>query len=209
MSVKLKDGERINGILNAENTGMELVSADVERKEKSSILYKNEYGEIDIIIRLLEKIELPLKKKRDREFKRIHKRPFLPTLMRGIRNIFGTVRDSVMEAVNLFMGKAKGKVPGAKFLQGQDKYLDQLKQQTASGIATAYEPILERYIGKKVILLFEGAQGESRFTGILKDYTPQFICMMDVELKYGEDNAGHAADVIVPRDSSVVRYSSR
>lgn len=207
--VRLKDGERIEGTLKPENTGMEILYTGHEKAEGSTIIYKNEYDGVDMILCFPEELEEKLRKKRDRDFKFIHKRPFIPAMMRSIRNMFGTVRDSVMEVVNLFMGRVKGKVPGSRLLQGQDKYLDQIKQQTVSGIATSYEPILERYIGTKVVLVFEGALGETRFKGILKEYTPQFICMMDVDLCYGEDHGSRRADILVPRGASVVRHSSR
>ena len=96
--------------------------------------------------------------------------------------------------------------PAGKVLQGQDKYTSTIQQQMLTTMGTSYEPMLEKGIGKKVILAVSSGDEKWEYSGILKDYTTEFITIMDTEYKSAVDEAPRKADIIVPRALGVVRH---
>jgi len=81
-----------------------------------------------------------------------------------------------------------------------------MKQGLISSVGTAYEPLLERHIGRKVVL--ELVKGDKVFelAGVLKDYTSEFIELMDVDYSIDQSDAPRKADVVVLRSRGIVRH---
>ncbi|MFQ5953218.1 MAG: hypothetical protein ACE5JK_07425 [Candidatus Omnitrophota bacterium] len=212
VTLERKDGKRVWGKARVENSGLELVYPEPYLDEKdnhaetSYILYKNEYEMIHTLIRYVDDLDPRLQKLRLKDFEKSRHPKWYSRLMRKIRNIFGTVRDSIVEVMNLFMGRIKTAVPAGKILQGQDKYTSALQQQAMTTIGTSYEPILERYIGKKVVLALMKGDEKEEYSGILRDYTTEFITILDTEYKGADDEASRKADLVVPRAAGIIRH---
>ena len=65
---------------------------------------------------------------------------------------------------------------------------------------------MERHIGKKVVLkLIKGAQ-TFEYPGVLKEYTAEFIEIMDVGYRIKEDQGIRKADLVVPRKYGIIRH---
>ncbi|MHC4911521.1 MAG: hypothetical protein ACYTE5_00770 [Planctomycetota bacterium] len=210
VSLEETDGKEVYGKLRVENTGLEFVYSEVYadedgHDETSYVLYKFEYPKIQALIRYHEKLSESGRKEREKELKRTYHPTLVRRLKRRVQNIFKTVRDSVMEVVNMLMTAAKKATPAARVLTGQDKYVSQMKQELMGTVGTSYEPLLERYIGHKVVL--EVIKGDKIFEycGVLKEYTAEFVEIMDVDYKAAEE-AGRRADLVVPRKYGVVRH---
>ncbi len=211
--VTLEDasGKIIWGTLRVENTGLEFVYPEKYRDEDghdetSYILYKQEYPNIAALIRFHDELSERNKKEREKELKRTYHPTFLRRMKRRIKNIFKTVRDSVMEVVSLLMSQAKKATPAGAVLSSQDKYVSKMQQELISTVGTSYEPLLERYIGHKVVLDMIKGDKMLEYCGVLKEYTAEFIEIMDVNYKIKEDQPARKADLIVPRKLGVVRH---
>ena len=91
-------------------------------------------------------------------------------------------------------------------LTTQDKYVSQMKQELMDSAGTSFEPLLERYIGNKVVL--EMIKGEKilEYCGVLKEYTADFVEIMDVNYAVQEDQQTRKADLVVPRKLGQVRH---
>ncbi|MBM3942507.1 MAG: hypothetical protein FJ316_06235 [SAR202 cluster bacterium] len=78
----------------------------------------------------------------------------------------------------------------------------------ATSIAgTSYDPLLERHIGTMVVVEVTSADGTvDEYIGIFKEYSTQFLEVMDVHVHEGESS--RMCDLIVPRAHSVVRHSA-
>jgi len=213
VTLKREDGKIVWGRCRIENSGLELVydkphlDADDGHIEKSYILYKAEFGAIRAIARYVDALSSEELKIRDKVLKRTIEPSLYSVFLRKIRNIFGTIRDSIMEVASLLLGRMKTAHPGAKILQGQDKYISQIQQQSISAVGTSYEPILERYIGKKMVLDVKEGDQRKECTGILKDYTIEFIEILDTDFACEEGQLSRKADLIVPRNIGIVRHS--
>ncbi|MGB2600205.1 MAG: hypothetical protein WBB86_00725 [Candidatus Omnitrophota bacterium] len=213
VTLEKKDGKYAWGKLHVENSGLELsysepyVDAKGDHVEMSYVLYKSEYGDIRALVRYVDELDAKLQTSRLRDFKKSRNPGWYSLFARRVRNVFGTVRDSIIEVVNLFVGRAKAAMPAGKMLEGQDKYTSALQQQAITTIGTSYEPILERYIGRKVVLALMGSEEKREYSGILKDYTTEFITVLDTEYKGSGTEESRKADLVVPRSASVIRHS--
>jgi len=204
-------GRTIWGKLRVENTGMELVYLTRHKDKKghdetSYILYKHEYPNIQALIRYHDELDERDKREREKELKRTYHPNLLRRLRRKIQNFFSTVRDSVMDVVNLLIGQAKKTAPGGAILASQDKYVSQMKQELVGSMGTSFEPLLERHIGRRVVLELTKAAKIFEYPGVLKDYTAEFIEMMDVDYRIKEDQPARKADLVILRKCGVVRH---
>ena len=210
--VTLEDttGKLIWGKLRVENTGLELIYPTKQDKnghdETSYILYKYEYSNIQALIRFHNELSEGGKKEREKELKRTYHPKFLRRLKRKIQNVFKTVKDSVMEVVNLLISQAKRTTPAGAMLTSQDKYISQIKQELTGSMGTSFEPLLERYIGNRVVIELIKGEKIFKYTGVLKDYTAEFIEVMDVDYRVKEDQPVKMADIVVLRKYGIIRH---
>ncbi|MHC4175793.1 MAG: hypothetical protein ACYST5_23020 [Planctomycetota bacterium] len=204
-------GKTIWGKLRVENTGLEFVYPKKHKDEEghdetSYILYKYEYPNIGALIRFHDELSERNKKEREKELKKTYHPTLLRRLKRKVKNVFKTIRDSVMEIVNLLMSQAKKATPAGAVLTSQDKYVSQMKQELVGSVGASFEPLLERYIGHKVVLDLIKGDKLFEYCGVLKEYTAEFVEIMDVNYKVKEDQPARTADLVVPRKLGVVRH---
>jgi len=204
-------GKAIWGTLRVENTGLEFVYPEKHKDEEghdeaSYILYKYEYPKIGALIRFHDELSERNKKAREKELKRTYHPTALQRFKRKIKNVFKTIRDSVMEIVNLLISQAKKATPAGAVLTSQDKYVSRMKQELMGSVGTSFEPLLERYIGQKVVLEMIKGDKVFEYCGVLKEYTANFIEIMDVNYKIKEDKPPRKVDLVVPRKYGVIRH---
>ncbi len=204
-------GKTVWGKLNVENTGLEFVYPEKHKDEQghdetSYILYKYEYPNIAALIRYHDELSQSNKKEREKKLKKTYHPTFLRRVKRKIQNVFKTLRDSVMEVVNLLISQAKKATPAGTMLTSQDKYVSQMKQELMGSVGTSFEPLLERYIGHRVVLELIKGDKIFEYCGVLKEYTSEFVEIMDVDYKIKDDEPARKADLVVLRKLGVVRH---
>jgi len=108
--------------------------------------------------------------------------------------------------VNLLISQAQRVTPAGAVLTSQDKHVSKMKQELMGTVGTSFEPLLEKYIGRRVV--FELIKGEEifKYSGVLKDYTADFIEIMDVDYRVKKDQSLRKADLIVLRKYGIVRH---
>ena len=126
--------------------------------------------------------------------------------MRKLANIFKTIRDSFVEVINLLLAQARKATPATGVLSSQDKYVTQMKKELIGSVGTSHEPLLEKYIGRLVILEILKGDKILKFSGVLKDYTANFIEILDVDYQSINDPETRKADLIAPRICSTIRH---
>ena len=100
-----------------------------------------------------------------------------------------------------------GKVgPAKSVISSQGKYVSRMKQEVVGTVGTSYEPLLEKYIGHKVVLEFARGEKVLECSGVLKDYTAEFIEIMDVDYTASQEQATQKADLVVPRKYGIIRH---
>jgi len=211
--VTLEDtaGKTIWGKLRVENTGLEFVYPEKQKDEDghdeaSYILYKYEYPKIGVVVRFHDELSDENKKAREKELEKTYHPDWDRRLKRKMLNVVRTVRDSVVEIVNLLISQAKKATPAGKVLTSQDKYVSQMKQELMGSVGASFEPLLERYIGHKVVLEMIKGDKIFEYCGVLKEYTAEFIEIMDINYKIKENQPARTADLVVPRKRGIVRH---
>lgn len=211
VTLEHSSGKTIWGTLRVENTGLEFIYAqkhiDADGHEEASyLLYKNEFPNIVAVARFHDELSEGDKKEREQELKRTyHPGPWQRQKRRTL-NIFRTVRDSLVEIINLVISQAKKATPAGKVLTSQDKYVTQMKQELVGTTGASFEPLMERYIGHKVILEMIKTDKIVEYCGVLKEYTAEFIEIMDTDYRLDEYEPARKADLVVPRRLGVVRH---
>jgi len=209
--VEKTNGKLIWGTLRVENTGLELIYPTKHKDsdghdETSYILYKYEYPNMQALIRYHDELSKCGKEERDRELERTYHPRVVRRFKRKIQNFFKAIRDSVMEVTNLLISQAKRATPAGTVLTSQDKYVSQMKKELVGSVGTSFEPLLERYIGNKVVLELIKGDKIFEYTGVLKDYTAEFIEIMDVNYRVKEDQPIRKADLVIPKKYGVIRH---
>ncbi|MFH1360957.1 MAG: hypothetical protein ABIJ41_08025 [Candidatus Omnitrophota bacterium] len=211
VTLEQTSGKTIWGKLIVETTGLEMIYPKAHKDqdghdETSYILYKGEYPTIQAIIRYHEDLDEKRRLKRDNELKKTYHPNFYRRAKRKMLNLFKTVRDSMMDVVNMVIDLAKKRTPAGALMTSQDKYVSQVKQEMIGFVGTSYEPLLERHIGAKVVLEVNKNGKKYEFVGILKDYTADYIELMDVNYRLSQESPPKKADVVVPRQYTFVRH---
>lgn len=211
VTLEATSGKIVWGKLRVEHTGLEFIYP-TKHKDKSGhdetsyILYKHEYANVQALIRYQDELSEHRRKEREKELEKTYHPKTLRKLKRRIQNLFKTVRDSAMDIVNLLIGQAKKKTPAGSILAGQDKYISQIKQEMLGYMGTSFEPLLERHIGKKVVLDLLKGDKIFEYPGVLKDYTAEFIEIMDVDYRIKEDQPARKADIVISRKYGIIRH---
>ncbi len=199
------------GILKVENTGLEFIYPKEEKNTEKNfvhatyIFYKYEFPQIQALIRFHEELSEEGKKARAKELKRTYKPSVFKRLKRKIQNIFKTISDSLTELANVMVTYfQKGSASGA-LLKSQDKYLKQINQNLVESVGSSYDPILEKYIGHKIVFDFIKGENVQQYSGILKNYTANYIQILDVFYET-EGSEPRIADIIVPQKLGIIRH---
>ena len=211
VTLEKKDGKDVWGKLRVENTGIELAYPETQTDtdghlEASYIVYKFEFPNIAAFVRYHDGLSDEGKKKRQRDLERTYHPGMLRRARRKTQNFFKTIRDAVVEIMNLLISKAKKTGAASGTLNSQGKHVTQMKQDLIGSVGTSYEPLLERYIGHKVVLEVIKGDRIVECAGVLKDYTAEFIEVMDVDYKKNEDAPVRKADIVVLRKLGIVRH---
>jgi small nuclear ribonucleoprotein (snRNP)-like protein len=211
VTVAQTSGKTIHGKLRVENTGLELIYSAAHQdedghEETSFILYKYEYPDIQALIRYHDELSQSGKEQREQELQRTYHPGAWRRLKRKTLNVFKTIRDSVAEVVNLLISHAKKTTPVGGTLTSQDKYVSQMKQELMGSVGTSYEPLLEKYIGHKVVLELLKGDKVFEYCGVLKEYTAEFIEIMDVDYRVNQEEAARKADLVALRKYGLIRH---
>ncbi len=81
-----------------------------------------------------------------------------------------------------------------------------MKKELMGSVGTSFEPLLEKYIGHIVVLEMIKGDEVVELVGVLREYTAEFVELMDVEYKAGEGLAVRKADVVIGRKVGIVRH---
>jgi hypothetical protein len=148
-----------------------------------------------------------------REIGRLQRPGPLRRLRRKIRNVFNMLRDAFAQSVTMIFGAVKRKTSVGKF-QIEDARVGEVGRTLINVVPNAYEPVLEKYLGRKVVVESPAPENKIREqVGVLQEYTAKYILIRDVEylpelppqgegLKLGRSDF----DVAFSRPANVLRH---
>ena len=148
----------------------------------SSLIYDDELGDCLAVCR----ISMALTKNETRTRARQIKRTFSPGPIRRttrlMRNIANTLRDAIAKSISTILGQLSKAKPG---LAGGKGEVEQVGKALLGTVENAYEPILEKHIGRPVILQLTHPINQElppvELSGYLVDYTDKYLAIFNVE----------------------------
>lgn len=188
VTLELASGDLIWGTLQMYNTGMELLYRDPRldsggHYETSFILYSSEYDHIQSICRYHGDLTPKRRRIRGNDIRKTYQPTIFSRAVRWLRNLVNTFADAFSKALNLIIGQMKKVSPGSVILK-QDAHLTKIGTDIIGYAGNAYDSILERYIGKKVVVEVNYADRKEEFLGVLKEYTSAFMELLNVYYLY-------------------------
>lgn len=176
------DGRLVWGELVLHSTGLELIyRSDVQDEyhiETSYIMYKDEFPQMQALYRYCDQMGGEQWERRQRELETSFHPTLLRRLERRARNFLNLVSDSLSQAIGILVGQIQSSTQAMS--AGSEEYLSGLGANIIGYVGTKYDPLLERYVGTKVVV--EVTEGDMVYehVGILKDYTADYLEILDV-----------------------------
>ena len=206
------NGKRLWGRLKVYTTGLEFVyrNEHVDKEghiETSSILYKQEFTSLFLVIRFHDELSEKNQARRIRQLNKslhpkLHRR-----FVRSTRNLMVNLKDALTDITSAVVSSISSANPAAKVFTGQQRQLTKAQTELVGYAGTAYDPILERHIGSQVVIEITNPSNiVEEHVGILKEYSADFLEVMGI--KYKDEDVIRECDIIVPRTHSVIRHSN-
>lgn len=184
VTVETKSGRLIWGTMKLYPTGFELVyrsdvQDDDQHVETSYIFYKDEYPEIQAIYRYARDLNEEDQKRRARSIERSFHPGLLRRALRSLRNFMSTAADSLTDALGMMLGRARK--PAAKLMtETSETYLKGIGKDIIGYVGTSYDPLLEDYVGTRVVMELVEQDEVHEHVGVMKEYSAEFLEMLDV-----------------------------
>lgn len=212
VTLELLNGQQYRGEFKLKSSGIkfnypDLIKDESQLKFLSFLLYKNEYPDIQVLVRYHKDLTEEGKKLREKDFKKTFQPSRWRKLRRSTLNFLKIIKDAVIEIINMMTSHLSKTTPVGAAISSNDSQVNKMKNEVYSLVETSYEPLLEDYIGERVILELKRGSEWVKYNGVLKDYTAEFIELIDVD--YGAEKSGKIdADLIVLRKYGIVRNLS-
>jgi len=170
------------------------------RRKTSYLMYQQELDQqLLSVLRYHDELDAEHQRRR---LKQVHK-TFNPgpakRFGRSVRNFVNTLRDAFNAAIGAVVGQYQRMNPSSVIIGSQGQSVTQIGQTLLGRFANAYEPLLEQYIGRAVILEVADPLNPNNavqeYTGYLADYTQQFIAVFNVEHRTSEEATIDLPDV--------------
>ncbi len=184
VTVERSNGTIVWGVMHLESTGLELAYKDTvqdaDHVESSYVLYASEFGDIQALYRYVDELDEEDKQRRERDLRRYFHPGPLVRLGRSTQHFFSLANESMSEVLGMIMGRLK-KPAGRYITDASDEYLKRFSSDVVGSVGSTYDPLLERFVGKKVVvdLMEDGVAHEH--VAIFKNYSPDFYELLDVQ----------------------------
>lgn len=184
ITVEFTDDKLVWGVMKLEPTGMELSYLDSVQDDKhietTYLVYNSDYSNIQALYRYEDSLSEWGRRKRTKDIKKsFHPGP-LRRFRRAARNFLSTATDSLNEVFAILLGRVT-KTGGRYIAADGSSALKNLGGKVLGSVGGIYDPLLERYIGRRVVI--EVLEGEEvhEHVGIFKDYSADFLEVLNVQ----------------------------
>ena len=158
--------------------------------KSSSLIYESDIAKCVAICRTENSLTKEEKLKRLKQITQTFSPNIYRRSSRWFRNILNTLKDAFGKAFSLLLGQFMKAQPGNAITQ-QQQGIDQIGQMMLGAAGNAYEPILERHIGRPVVLQyklpFPAAEKTLELPGYLADYSEKYIAIFNRDHKICEE----------------------
>ena len=150
-----------------------------------------------------------------KELERIRRPNFLDKMKRSVLNFYNMLRDAVGQASQAILG-AISKDSNISKVKNSDKQINELKSGLTNLVPNAWEPVLEKYRGHRIVVERKTSKGMVKESGILEDYSSKYLLVREVRiqdtelldfLKNDSIRGNKKHDFIYNRSLSIIRHT--
>lgn len=168
--------------------GIEILYSEARRDdtgntETSYIIFEDQMEKITAIERYHEELDDEDKARRLKDVNSLKKRGFFKKSARMLRNLSNAFKDAISQSMGLVVSQTRGKA-SSSMAKSQDAGIKKIGDETLGAVGNRFEPILERYIGSKVIVESRNGDSMVRHEGILKEYSSNWIELLECTEKH-------------------------
>lgn len=184
VTIECTEGKTIWGKLELASSGLELRYVDAVRDdnhvESSYILYADEFNRIEAIYRYIDDLGQEARSERRRELQwALHPGP-VRRGFRHVRNFISLASESLSEVIGLIIGGLR-KPAGRYITETSEVHLRQLGSTFIGSVGGGYDPLLERFIGQKMVFEVMEDDEMHEHVGVFAAYSPDFFEILDVQ----------------------------
>jgi len=207
VTAQLQGGERIWGRALVFANAIELVYtrpylSRSGHTNTSFVMFKDSLDRVLVLYRFHDELSPANQLRRGAELRRNARPGLLRRSARHLRNFVNTFRDAINDSLGLPLARAKG--GGSQVVpHGQDKRPQQLGSTALGVLDNAYDAVLERYLGHRVVLEVKppGEGGRHELCGVLWEYSPAWISVLGCALPQEQQlPLGDAARLVLQRN---------
>lgn len=221
VTMQISEGRVVWGDLHVYSQGMELrydvpyrTSAGLSKS--SYLLYQNEMGQLAALARYDGDLPDDEKRRRKRQVRWTCNPTLLRRMRRSFYNLFNTIRDAFVQVTGMFIGQI-ARTSFSQSMQAQEGQVQKIGTTLLGAVGNAYEPMLERLIGKPVVLelrLPTDPQNQMvELPGYLAEYSQQFVAVFNlehdaaqvIELSTDQPESEHQVTIAIEDQALVVR----
>ena len=178
VTLERADGKIVWGVMELESSGLELCYRDsvqdANHVESSYVLYSPEYAGVQAIYRYVDDLDERDSLRRKKDLQKSFHPGLAVRILRSIQHFFSIASESLTEVLGVIMGSLR-KPAGRYITETGETHLKQLGGSVISHVGRAYDPLLERFIGQKVVVEMIEGEEVHEHVGIFKAYSSDFI----------------------------------
>ena len=187
VTMQLKKDKEVWGEMGVYSNGLELTYSDHHENAageitNSYIMYQEEYDTIWAFYRYHNELSEKNQQRRKDEVRSTIYPSIFSRAKRTTRNLVNAFQDAINEALGVFLTRIKGSSHAA-MISNQDQYIKKAGASALGMVANVFNPILERYINRRVVIVLEKEGKQQAFSGFLKEYSPSWISLLDCSIK--------------------------
>ena len=182
-------GRIIWGDLKVFSTGLSLLfdAPFITRRgliKTSAVIYESAMVDCIALCRLEGALTEQEKQVRQKQIRRSFQPGLIRRMFRAVCNAFNSLRDAFSKAFSVLLGTMVKTKPVGGALASRQSDLEQIAS-TLIAVGNAYEPILEKLIGKSVLLLLKNPllpdAPPIQLPGYLVEYTDEYLAVFNTE----------------------------
>ena len=179
-------GQIIEGILSVYAQGLQIsyskkIKDDVGMID-SFVLHPSEVEKIPYLIRPAPDPETRAGVNWSKDMHKILNPNFLQKSQRLILTFYNMLKDAFGQAAKAIIG-ALSKDTSLSKVKDSNKRIEEVRSELTELVPNAWEPILEKYRGRRVVIERKGEEGAVYECGVLEDYSSKYLLLREVQIK--------------------------
>ena len=212
-------GEMIKGVLSVYAQGIQIsyskkIEQDIGMID-SFVLHPAEIDRIPYLIRPIPDPETRAGLNWSLEMNKILHPNFFQRTQRLLLTFYNMLKDAFGQAAKAIIGALSKDTSLAK-VKDSNKRIEEVRSGLTELVPNAWEPILEKYRGRRVVIERKGKEGTLLESGVLEDYSSKYLLLREVHVKEPEilektsllnQKKSFGFDILFSRKVAIIRHT--